>query len=422
MVAVANAHTRAKVDGSPPRRRWSIPFFVWFPLATFAATRLLNFIMISLAARHQVALSETIPGYYVNTPMSASPGYLSVVTNWDGQWYERIATRGYGEPSSLASSDVIAEGHAWAFPPLFPLVAAVIMGMTGMGFGSAATVVNLAAGAAAMVMIFLLLERTAGRFVASALVATTCAFISAPLLQIAYSESLAIFLLSAALLLIQRRQYGFALIAITALALTRLITPPLAVVIAAHAWSRYRRRAEAPVRWIEIIGMLGIGLMSIGGLSLWSFIATGWLSASDSTDANRGSVSGLAGMSFGWFGAMYHAAGLAGLALLLVMVLMLVRLAYDARSNGWGTEVRAWYWAYPTFVLAGSGVHPGILRYLLLGFPLLLTLVGSSKREATPRLRLALVVAACCVGFGLQWFWIDHALVMHQPSVTPWMP
>lgn len=422
MIFVASGLVRTKRKGSPPWRRWSIPFHLWFPLAIFATTRLANFIMISLAARHQVGLSSTFAGYYVNTPMSASPGYLSVITNWDGQWYERIATRGYGEHLSSSYVEAIAEGHAWAFPPLFPLVAAVIMGLTGLSFGAAATVVNLTAGAAAMVMIFLLLERTAGRFVASALVAMTCAFISASLLQIAYSESLALFFLSAALLLIQRRHYGFALIAITALALTRLITPPLAVVIVAHAWSRYQRRAEVPVRWKETIGMLGVGLMSLGGVSFWSLIATGWLSASDGTDANRGSVSGLADMTFGWFGAMYHVLGWMGLASILMLVLALVRLAYDARSDSWGTEVRAWYWAYPTFVLAGSGVHAGILRYLLLGFPLLLTLVGSPAREATPRVRLGLVVAACCVGLGLQWFWIDRALIMHAAEVTGWMP
>jgi hypothetical protein len=421
MVARRSATTTSTPVGSP-QRRWSIPFCIWFPLAIFAATRLVNFIMISLAARHQVALYQTIPGYYVNTPMPASPSYLSVVTNWDGQWYERIATHGYGEPSALSYGDAIAEGHAWAFPPLFPLAAAGVMELTGVGFGAAATVVNLIAGAAAMVMIFLLLERTAGRFVASALVAMTCAFISAPLLQLAYSESLALAFLSAALLLIQRRRYGFAMIAVTALALTRLITPPLAVVIVAHSWSRYRRRAEAPVRRTEILGMLGVGLLSLGGLSLWSFIATSWLSASEGTDANRGSVSGLAGMSFGWFGALYRAQGLAGTGLLLVAVLVLVRLAYDSRANNWGTEIRAWYWAYPTFILAGSGVHAGILRYLLLAFPLLLTVVGSPGRETIPRLRLALVVVLCCVGLGLQWFWIDHALIMHQARITPWMP
>ena len=84
MVARRSAPTTSTPVGSP-RRRWSIPFCIWFPLAIFAATRLVNFIMISLAARHQVALYQTIPGYYVNTPMPASPSYLSVVTNWDGQ-------------------------------------------------------------------------------------------------------------------------------------------------------------------------------------------------------------------------------------------------------------------------------------------------------------------------------------------------
>jgi len=59
---------------------------------------------------------------------------------------------------------------------------------------------------------------------------------------------------------------------------------------------------------------------------------------------------------------------------------------------------------------------------LLFGFPLLLTVVGSPDRHTTPRVRLAMVVFVCCIGLGLQWFWIDHALIMHQARVTVWMP
>jgi hypothetical protein len=33
-----------------------------------------------------------------------------------------------------------------------------------------------------------------------------------------------------------------------------------------------------------------------------------------------------------------------------------------------------------------------------------------------------MVVFVCCIGLGLQWFWIDHALIMHQARVTVWMP
>jgi hypothetical protein len=127
-------------------------------------------------------------------------------------------------------------------------------------------------------------------------------------------------------------------------------------------------------------------------------------------------------MTFGWFGALYHALGYFGVALIVIVVLMLVRIAYDARSDNWGTEVRAWYWAYPTFILAGPSVHAGMLRYLLLAFPLLLTLVGSPQKDTTPRVRLVLLVTVCLIGLVAQWFWIDHALIVHQARVTNWMP
>lgn len=73
-----------------------LPFGTWFPLAIFALTRFIGFVMISFSARTQIALTHTLPayipspGYTVYSPTPASPGYLTAITNWDGQWYLRI--------------------------------------------------------------------------------------------------------------------------------------------------------------------------------------------------------------------------------------------------------------------------------------------------------------------------------------------
>jgi len=39
-----------------------------------------------------------------------------------------------------------------------------------------------------------------------------------------------------------------------------------------------------------------------------------------------------------------------------------------------------------------------------------------------PKIRPAIVASACLVGLALQWFWIDHALIMHSENITIWMP
>src|SRR6185436_16841573 len=117
----------------------------------FALTRLYGLVIIALAARRQVALpSPDHPGIYQFTAHPDSPGYLALITNWDGQWYERIATLGYHLPSP---GDAGAKDTLWtfAFLPVFPAVVGAMMTVTGLSFAVCATVVNLVAGGAAMV-------------------------------------------------------------------------------------------------------------------------------------------------------------------------------------------------------------------------------------------------------------------------------
>jgi hypothetical protein len=102
--------------------------------------------------------------------------------------------------------------------------------------------------------------------------------------------------------------------------------------------------------------------------------------------------------------------------------MILVWLSRDTRARNWGPETRAWLWAYPAFLMVGTAIHAGQLRYFLANFPLLLVLVGSPPPNALPRIRLAIVAFACLVGLGLQWFWIDHALIMHSENITVWLP
>ncbi|HEY5249493.1 MAG TPA: hypothetical protein VIJ15_13705, partial [Dermatophilaceae bacterium] len=156
--------------------RLSIPLPIWLPLAIFALSRLYAYVIIARAASQQVALpSPEHPGIYQFTAHPDSPGYLDLITNWDGQWYERIATLGYHLPLQGAPG---AKDTLWtyAFLPGFPMVVGAIMAVTGLSFAVCVTIVNLMAGGAAMVVMFALLERTAGWFVAGAAVLFTCCF------------------------------------------------------------------------------------------------------------------------------------------------------------------------------------------------------------------------------------------------------
>ena len=327
---------------SAPKTRASgrvrVPLSIWLPLAIFALTRLYGFVVIALAARHQVALpSPDHPLTYQFTAHPASPGYLGLITNWDGQWYERIATIGYHLPSP-GDSDANAALWAFAFPPVFPTVVGAMMALTGLSFAVSATVVNLVAGGAAMVLMYALVERTAGRFAAGAAVIFTCSFIAAPLFQAAYSESISLLLVCAILLLVARRRYGWAVPVVLLLSLTRLVTPPLAIVVLVHAVLRYRGRAQDPIRRGEAAGMTVLGVVSAASVLLWTKITSVITNGADGIGARRGSVSNAVAVGrFGWFTNAFDHIGWIGVAGLALLVVLLVVVSVSRFTRTWGT-------------------------------------------------------------------------------------
>ena len=403
--------------------RLTVSLSLWLPLAIFALTRLYGVAVIAYASRGQVALpSPAHPGIYQFSAHPDSPGYLGLITNWDGQWYERIATLGYHLPAAGAPG---AKDTLWtyAFLPVFPLLVGAVMTVTGLSFAVAVTIVNLLAGGAAMVVMFALLERTAGRFVATAAVLFTCCFVTAPLLQAAYSESLSLLLVCTVLLLIAQRRYGWAVLAVLLLSVTRQVTPPLAVVVVVHAFLRYRGRAQDPIRRTEAVAMAALAVVSAASVSLWPTVTSVITSGVKATGADRGNVSSALVLGrFGWFTNAYEHIGWIGVTGLVLLVVLLAGLALSPLTRTWGAEVRTWFAIYPIFLLFVAGVHTGMLRYLMLGFPLALLLVGSPPPDTIPRRRAALVGLVSLAGLALQIPWVTHALVVTPLAGKPWLP
>ena len=403
--------------------RVKVPLAIWLPLVIFALTRLYGFVIIAVAARHQVALpSPDHPGIYQFTAHPGSPGYLGLITNWDGQWYERIAASGYHLPASgdPHGKDAL---RAFAFLPLFPLVIGAMMTVTGLSFAVCVTIVNLVAGGAAMVVMFALVERTAGRFAAGSAVLFANSFVAAPLFQAAYSESIALLLVCAVLLLVARHRYGWAAMAVILLSLTRLVTPPLALVVLVHAIVRYRGRAQDPIRRAEMVGMALLAVVASASVSLWSTITNAITSGVKATGADRGNVSNAVVVGrFGWFTNAYEHIGWIGVVGVALLVVLFAVMAVSPITRTWGVEVRTWFAIYPIFLLFVAGVHAGVFRYLLLAFPLALLMVGSPERETIPRKRATLVVAVSVISLALQVPWVSHALVVTAFAGKPWLP
>ena len=94
-------------------RRWAL-----MPLAIYASTRVFAAILLYIGAGRQTALTETSVGYKVTTPTPESPGYLGVISNWDGQWYRTIAENGYPKNLPELGGQVIP--NEWAFAAGYP--------------------------------------------------------------------------------------------------------------------------------------------------------------------------------------------------------------------------------------------------------------------------------------------------------------
>ena len=138
------------------------------PLGIFAASRAAIFAVLFFATR--------LPG------AGKAPRFL---TAWDGGWYMLIAGKGY--PKSL----VAAPGQSdHAFFPLYPLLIRGVHAVAGASLDRAAVAVTLVASAAAMVVIWLLVERLTDTPTATRTIAFMSFFPWAFIFSFAYSEGL----------------------------------------------------------------------------------------------------------------------------------------------------------------------------------------------------------------------------------------
>jgi len=295
------------------------------------------------------------------------------------------------------------------------------MSLTGMGFAGAASVVNLTAGAAAMLVMYKLLEKPGGRFLAASGVALTCTFMTAPILQAAYSEALALLLLCCALLLIRSRHYGWAFVAIVLLSLTRLITPALTIVVVVHLVHRLRTRQRDPFSKAESIWLVILGLVSFGGVWLWSTFVNLRFGLGTGASTRAHNVANLSNL--GWFSGSQSIWGWPGTVFLVIASIALIHFSVSASMTGsWGLEVRTWLCTYPIFILAVTPVTAGVLRYLLLAFPLPLLAIPCSPNRGTSWARTCILVGACLTGLVLQILWVKYSFVFDATPADTVMP
>ncbi|WP_297777270.1 hypothetical protein, partial [Mycobacterium sp.] len=236
-----NKDSRAGETQLPFYRRFS----VWFPFTVYLVSRVFVLIAGIILARNQIALPIGTERIRITYPMPADPGYLAVMTNWDGQWYRVIAEHGYPLVLPRAGWGGV-DMNPWAFFPVFPLAVGGIMRVTGLPFVIVGPILSTIIGFFAIHLLFKLVDRAVGRWEAIVAVIGVCFYIASPIFSASYTESTALLMVVVCLLLLRARRYGWLVPALLVLALSRNVVIAMVPVIIAHAVVRGRPRPPGP--------------------------------------------------------------------------------------------------------------------------------------------------------------------------------
>jgi hypothetical protein len=362
------------------------------------------------------------------TPRSragAHPGFLDLVSAWDGQWYWFIAVNGY--PSALPLSDTGAVAtNQWAFLPVYPYLAKAL----GLGVGDwrvPALAVSVAAGFGAAVLLGALLMPRIGRSRALFAVALMSCSPLAFMFQTTYAESLGLLLLLAALLLVDRERYLAAIPVAVLLAFTRPGILALALAVGLQLVVRLvrARRGGPPLPGTRLAaGALLAVVCAVAGFA-WSGIAavaTGRPDAYFATESAWRSL-WMPGSSITLFQPWLFAAdfwvtrvvGPATATWMSPIVLLALVIGFAAfLCTPWtrrlGSTVRLWAASYALYLLAVFFPQSSVFRLLMPLAPL----AGAITPRSWPARAAVLVVS---LGLQALWLWVCYGPVQDYWTV-----
>jgi len=370
------------------------------------------------------AVDEQVP---VDSWTGPSVDYFDMTVLWDGSWYRTVAEDGYPPTLPLDPTSGRPSQNAWAFYPLYPLLARGLMGLTGLSFPVVASTLALVCGlGAAVVMAGLLAERVGSR-VALGAVAAWAAFPAAVSLQLSYTESLAILVLCGFLWAVMRQRWAVAAALALVLGMTRPIALPLLAVVAVALGARWRSRRERPVGTGEYLAGAGaLVACAASGLAWPAIVGAVTGSPTGYTDTMAawragGEIVPLKPWLWmsEWVFRDYALAATYGPVALALVVTTLVVMVCGPWARALGPELRAWCLAYPAYLGLVLDPFTSIFRYLLPLFPLLVVVLGGGWVDRPARhlsWRAAALVAAGIVG---QVVWVFELLVFVPPSDYP---
>ncbi len=376
-------------------------------LVVYGLARVATAVILLVVARTQEATAWT----------SAHPSYMSYVAlPWDGSWYQEIYDYGYPEFLPTGADGVVRQNR-WAFFPLFPMLVRFLDALTGWGWELWAPLLALLSGAAAMLVIHRLVTVAATRAVRKrpglplATVAVVSFFPTAVVMQVAYTESLALLLIALTLLLVFRRRYEWAMVTVLLLGLTRAVALPIAAVVLWHAIMRIRAGA---VRSRDVLRLGALFVVSLASGLMWPAWC-GWVTGDpDGYLRTQAAWRGADAMQpfLPWFGVARWLGGPVGPWILAAVLIATVVLILSPVARRLGPEMQAWSGAYLGYLAMAVPLSTSLYRFLLLAFPLGAVTIGWTRSRAW----LWLVIVASIIG---QCWWVWGLWRLTPPSGWP---
>ena len=334
----------------------------------------------------------------------ASPGYVDFANIWDARWYNIVAVSGYPAQLPVTSTGHIGES-AWAFLPGYPAVVRVVMFVSGAPWATAAVLVSVAFSIGATLLFYRLMVRVLDRNAALFAVVLFCVAPLTPILQFGYAESMYLFFLTLALLLLLERRYVLLFPVIAVMALTRPSGLAFALALGFHVVHRWLTRSSDPFPATERLVAASLTLFSALSGFAWPFIA--WIvtgSATAYTDTELAWRSSYIGYQelvpfTAWFqGGVWWLGSPLGIIVVLAIVVGFAVLLFLPPVRRLGVDLRFWLAAYGLYLFAVFFPQSSTFRLLMPMFPLL----GAAAQPKRLSYRIAIVVL-CILG---QWGWL----------------
>lgn len=374
-------------DVAPPElawigRRWALPGWVRALLiyATIHGAMLLAF-----------WFAWTLQGPNMSYYSDHEPSFGEFLAiSWDGGWYREIAEHGYPAVLPLQPNGDVAQ-NPWAFYPLFPLIVRVVM-LTSLPWTVAGPLVAFALGALAAVLISALVRQAAPAATAARpglpdlAVAGVAAFPGAGVFNVAYAESTALVFIAASLLLIHRRDYGWAMLTVTALGFARAAALPMVIVVLWHGFRRWKDDRRSGRQWAASTWAWLAGLTAVTVLAgfAWPWITGAVTGRSDAYFATQSAWREGVGSQrpFVVFAArLADWTGDFAMPLVLAASVAVIVISLSPAARMLGPELQAWGGAYLVFLLAAGALSSSAPRFVLLSITVPMAVVAWSRRR-----------------------------------------